>query len=91
MKLVNPQNEAIARPGTPPARLTSLTGKRIALLDISKPGGSHFLDRLSTILTGRFGVAEIARFTNPTFTKPAPEALFAQLQAFDAVIEGLAD
>jgi hypothetical protein len=91
MKLVNPQNEAIANPAAPPARLQTLAGKRIALLDISKPGGSHFLDRLDAILRDRFGVKEVARFTKPTFTKPAPEALIAELRAFDAVIEGLAD
>ena len=91
MKLVNPQNEAVAKPAAPPARLKTLAGKRIALLDISKPGGSHFLDRLDTILRDRFGVAEVARFAKPTFTKPAPDALIAQLAAFDAVIEGLAD
>lgn len=91
MRLVNPQNEVKAKPAAPPARLDTLAGKRIALLDISKPGGSHFLDRLEVILRERFGVADIKRFSKPTFTKPAPDALIAELKAFDAVIEGLAD
>ena len=84
-------NEAAVKPGPPPARLATLAGKRIALLDISKPGGSIFLDRLETLLRERAGVSEIARFMKPTFTKPAPEALLAQLSGFDAVIESLAD
>lgn len=89
--LVNPMNEALANPTPPPARLVSLSGKRVALLDISKPGGSFFLDRLEAILRERYAVADVVRFAKPTFTKPAPDALIAQLGAFDAVIEGLAD
>jgi len=94
MRLVNPMNEAAASGTAVPApRLTAgLRGRKLALLDISKPGGSHFLDRLEMLLLrDRYGVASITRFTKPTFTKPAPESLIAELAAFDAVIEGLAD
>ena len=91
MKLVNPLNEAIAKAAVPPPRLDSPAAKRVALLDISKPGGSVFLDRLETILRERYRVSDVARFAKPTFTKPAPDDLIARLQAFDAVIEALAD
>lgn len=84
-------NEAAVKAGPPPARLATLDGKRIALLDISKPGGSIFLDRLEALLRERTGAAEVARFMKPTFTKPAPEPLLAQLARYDAVIESLAD
>jgi hypothetical protein len=92
MRIVNPMNEAAGarETSTPPARLDTLKGKRIALLDISKPGGSHFLGRLAHLLHDRYGV-ETSRFIKPTFTKPAPDAVIAELAAFDAVIEGLAD
>lgn len=90
--LVNPMNEAASADQAPAPRLAGgLAGKRIALLDISKPGGSHFLDRVEVLLRERGAVAEVARFVKPTFTKPAPDALLAELAAFDAVIEGLAD
>ena len=91
MKLVNPLNEAAAKASAPPPRLDTLAGKRIALLDISKPGGSIFLDRLESILRERFQVAEVSRLAKPTFTRPAPAHLIEQLQTFDAIIEGLAD
>ena len=39
------------------------------LLDISKPRGPEFLDRLETLLAER-GVAA-RRYAKPTFTKPA--------------------
>ena len=91
MRLVSPLNESAVSAAPPPPRLTTLAGKRVALLDISKPGGSFFLDRLATILKEQYHVAEVARGMKPTFAKPAPDGLIRKLRAFDAVIEGLAD
>lgn len=91
--LVNPLDERVPPAGAPPARLDSLGGARIAMLDISKPGGSLFLDRLDTLLRERFGVSEVLRFRKPTFAKPAPEAVLADIRKMQpqAVIEALAD
>jgi hypothetical protein len=89
--LVHPGNEAVPKASIAPARLASLSGKKIGLLDISKPGGSFFLDRLETILRERYGVTEVIRARKPTFTKNAPPAVIEQLRGLDAVIEGLAD
>ena len=89
--LVHPGNESVPQAGTPPARLPSFSGKRIALLDISKPGGSLFLDRLAEILRERYGVAEVVRASKPTFAKNAPQQVIEQLRGLDAVIEALAD
>jgi len=70
-----------------PARLDGLT---VALLDISKPRGNLFLDRIEQRLNER-GV-KVQRFQKPTFTKPAPEDLRQQIAAgCSAVIEALAD
>jgi hypothetical protein len=88
--LVNPRNEA-RHSGAPAPRLITLATKVVALLDISKPGGSIFLDRLERILIDRYAVARVIRETKPTFAKPAPQALLDQLRHVDAVIEGLAD
>jgi hypothetical protein len=84
-------NETVVTASAPPPRLETLSGKRIGLLDISKPGGSHFLDRLEAILRERFHVAEVFRTKKPTYTKNAPDAIIEQLRTMDAVIEGLAD
>jgi len=89
--LVHPGNERVAQAATPPARLASLAGKKVALLDISKPGGSLFLDRLGEILRTRYGAAEIIRARKPTFAKIAPPQIIEQLRGVDAVIEALAD
>jgi hypothetical protein len=88
--LVNPCSER--QPTAAPApRLSTLTGKTVALLDISKPGGNIFLDRLERLLADRYAVAHVIREMKPTFTKPAPGELMEKLRSADAVIEGLAD
>ena len=89
--LVNPLDERSAVPRTPAPRLDSLDGRTLALLDISKPGGKAFLDRLEWLLKDRYGVARIIRETKPTYTKPAPGALLERLGFVDGVIEALAD
>ena len=89
--LIHPGNESVPQAALPPARLASLTGKRVGLLDISKPGGSFFLDRLETILRERWNVAEVIRARKPTFAKNAPAQIIDQLRGMDAVVEGLAD
>ena len=89
--IVHPGNESVPKAATPPARLASLKGKKIGLLDISKPGGSFFLDRLEEILRAKYGAAEILRTRKPTFSKIAPTQIIEQLRGMDAVVEGLAD
>jgi hypothetical protein len=89
--LVNPMNETAKAGGSPARRLDGMKGKSIALLDISKPGGNVFLDRLEALLKQRYGVASVTREMKPTFTKPAPQMVIEKVRHVDAVIEGLAD
>ena len=91
--LVNPLNEAARAAVRAAPRLESLAGKTIGLLDISKPGGNYFLDRLERLLVERYGVAKVVRETKPTFTKPAPPAVLERLRlgGCHGVVEALAD
>lgn len=89
--LVNPGNESLAEASAPAPRLQSLKGRKIGLLDISKPGGSFFLDHLEELLRNEYGVAELVRAHKPTFAKNAPSEIIEQLSTMDAVIEALAD
>ena len=91
--LVNPLDERVRPQANPAQRLDTLQGKRLALLDISKPGGSIFLDRLETLLTERYGAASILRIAKPTFAKPAPDEVLAKIREaqVQATIEALAD
>jgi hypothetical protein len=89
--LVHPGNESTPQAAPPPARLDTLKGKKIGLLDISKPGGSFFLDRLEQLLRTNYHVAEVVRSKKPTYTKNAPQQVIDDLRSMDAVVEGLAD
>lgn len=71
-------------------RPPSLDGLTVGILDISKPRGDVFLDRLDEILTER-GIA-VRRYMKPTMTRPAPLPLRQQIAGeVQVVIEGLAD
>ncbi len=91
--LVNPFDETLHTRGSQASRLSSLEGKTVALLDISKPGGNIFLDRVEALLKERYRVERVIRAMKPTFTKPAPDAVIGKIieAKADAVIEALAD
>ncbi len=72
------------------ARLSSLKGKTIALLDISKARGDLFLDRIEEKLAQQ-GLT-VKRYKKPTFARVAPLALKQEISSdCHAVIEALAD
>ena len=89
--ILDPTNERepVVRQITP--RSGEITGK-VALLDISKPRGNVLLDRLEALLSDRLPGITVNRYSKPTFTKPAPDALRREIQSNnDYIIEGLAD
>jgi hypothetical protein len=91
LTILDPTSEA-APTGRPLAtnRLPKDTAARIALLDIRKPRGDVFLDELEQLLAQKGHT--IIRTAKPTFTKPAPQDIRAEIaQNCDAVIEALAD
>lgn len=64
----------------------------VGLMDIRKPRGDILLDELEKLLSERQPGMDIRRYAKPTFTKPCPDDLRAQMKAeCDFVIEGLAD
>lgn len=82
------EQEAAHRERLP--RLDSLSGRKVGLLDISKARGNLFLDRIEERL--REHGADVARYSKPTFTKPAPPDLRQEIAVqCDAVVEALAD
>ncbi|MBT3535660.1 MAG: hypothetical protein HN478_17395 [Rhodospirillaceae bacterium] len=71
-------------------RPESLDGLTVGLLDISKPRGDIFLDKLDALLSGK-GIT-VKRYRKPTFTRVAPVDLKQQIASeVDVVVEGLAD
>ena len=88
--LLDPTSERspTARPRL--ARPDGLEGKTVGILDISKPRGDVFLDRIHELLTER-GI-EVKRYMKPTVSRPAPVPLAQQIGTeVNLVIEGLAD
>ena len=72
------------------APLESLSGKTVALLDISKARGHVFLDRIEELLRDKGAAVE--RFAKPTFARVAPVNLRQEIAVkCHAVIEALAD
>lgn len=71
-------------------RPAELAGRTVGLLDISKPRGDIFLNRLAALLEERGAV--VRRYAKPTFTKPAPVDLRQEIATqCEVVIEALAD
>ena len=89
--LISPFDDAVVEPQPLASRLSSLAGKRVTLLSISKPKSAEYLNELERLLVSRYG-ATVTRVSKPTFTKPAPRELIDQVAGgSDAVVEALAD
>lgn len=89
-RLMDPTSERSPEHREPLAKPGSLDGLQVGLLDISKPRGNLFLDRIEDLL-GQRGV-KTRRYAKPTFTRVAPVELKQQIaQECDVVIEALAD
>ena len=89
-QLLDPTNERTVLERARLPRPASLGGKTIGLLDISKPRGDVFLNRIEQRLT-ELG-ATVLRFKKPTFAKPAPVDLRHEIATqCHLVIEALAD
>jgi hypothetical protein len=72
------------------AKPKSLDGLTVALLDISKPRGDVFLDRLEQLMTDS-GIV-VRRYMKPSVAWPAPvEIQQAIAQECDIVVKALAD
>ena len=73
------------------SRSAALAGA-IGIVDISKPRGDVFCDELEALLRSRHPGVDVIRLRKPTFTRPAPADLRAEVAArCKAVIQALAD
>jgi hypothetical protein len=90
MEYVSPIDERV-RDRIPHAdRPSSLEGKRVALLDITKARGSEFLDRVEQRL--REHGAQTFRISKEIFSKPASVDVIEEIALRgDLTVEGLGD
>jgi len=88
--LLDPTAEISAATRPRLKRPLNLTGLTVGLMDISKPRGDVFLNRIEELLIDMD--IQVKRFTKPTFTRVAPTELKQQIAGeVDLVVEGLAD
>jgi len=84
--------DSVAVPRKTAPRPSSLDGKIVTLLDISKAKGDHLRDRIEELLRERARPKAIVRKKKPTFARPAPDPLRQEIVgATDALVEALAD
>jgi hypothetical protein len=89
IRLLDPTAEMTPQMRPRRARAKTLEGT-IALLDINKPRGDEFLDRLEELLTARG--YRVERFRKPRFSAIAPTELKQEIAGrCAAVVEALAD
>ena len=88
--ILDPTSERTVAERQQVGRPQSLNGLTVGLLDIAKPRGDVFLNRIEEHLVG-IG-ATVKRYRKPTFAKPAPVDLRHRISVeCQVVIEALAD
>lgn len=88
--LLDPTHETSSARRERLPRPASLKGQTVGLLDISKWGGSFFLDVIEENL--KKAGAEVIRYAKPTFTRVAPVDLKQLISSqCTLMIEALAD
>ena len=89
--ILDPTDERVPVQRSLTPRPEQITGT-VGLLDISKPRGNVLIDQVEMRLKERLPGVEFKRYSKPTFTKPAPDALRRQIaEECGFVIEALAD
>lgn len=89
-EFMDPTAELASEARMPLPRLSALAGVNVGMLDISKPRGDVFINRLATLLEE--AGATPRHYSKPTFTRIAPVELKQQIATeCDVVIEALAD
>ena len=90
MEYVSPIDERTQQSVPFATRPEDLSGKQVALLDITKARGSEFLDRIEMLLRERG--AETFRIAKEIFSRPASTEVIEEIAIRgDLAVEGLAD
>jgi hypothetical protein len=86
------KTEVKSRPVAVLPRFADLRGKRIGLLDNSKPNADKLAGRLAELLQQRYGAGEIVMRRKLTAQEGAPQHCLDELAAAaDLVLSGLGD
>ena len=90
--LVDPTTEPMAASSVSAPRLKDLRGKRLGLIDDSKPNGKELLEDLADLLKSKYGVADVIYHRKPSASKPAvPKAITEIGKECDYAIVAIGD
>ena len=73
------------------ARLASLQGRTVGLLDNGKIRVRELLDHVEEVLRSQYGVAQVLRFRKPDASRPAPPEVMADLKHCEVIISAVGD
>jgi hypothetical protein len=91
IRVLDPTGEDTATSTSGPARLRTLAGCTVGLLDNGKVRVRELLDHMEAMLRSQCGVAHVLRLKKPDFTRPAPAEVVAALVSCAAVISAVGD
>jgi len=90
--LVDPTTQPIVASFRGAPRLRDLRGKRVGLIDDSKPNGKELLEELADLLKARYEVADVMYHRKPSASKPADPKVIARMgRECDYVIVAIGD
>ncbi len=90
--LLSPVGEVAARRGGLVPRPSSLAGKRVGLLDNTKPGAEEILRRVGELLVERYGVGAPLLRVKPSSAAGVPEPIAVELaERCHLIITGVGD
>jgi hypothetical protein len=92
VRIVNPAAEDVSVHFSLAARLPSLRGTRIGVINNSKHMASEFLETLEVLLRKQYGVEHFDRYEKLNAAIPSPPDLIQRfVESCDAVVHGVAD
>ena len=91
IRVLDPTAEDTGLQTASTARLTSLAGRTIGLLDNGKIRVYELLNAMEEILRTQHGVAQVLRFKKPDASRPAPDEVVADMKQCDAIISAVGD
>lgn len=90
--LMNPAGEVVEEDGGLAARTAPLAGKRVALLDNTKPGAEDILRRFGELLTERHQIDSHTLRIKPSSADAVPAEIAEEIrERYDYVITGVGD
>ena len=91
MRVLDPTAEEAAVAAISAARLASLEGRTVGLLDNGKIRVRELLDHVEEMLRSQYGVAQVRRVRKPDASRPAPPEVMADLKRCEAIISAVGD